>query len=181
MKKFILTFALLLSGITLCFADFVEKDQVNEIAKKWFSSENFTVTLDESSTLYYVNATDGGWIIISAEDSTTPVIGYSDTGSIDPNKMPSHVKYFMGSYSKSIDAVRDANLQANPTVKKLWRSAGIRTKATGGKLLNTASWDQDEPYNLFCPEVTESGRKYTALTGCVATSAAIILRYHRWP
>ena len=75
MKKFILTFALLLSGITLCFADFVGKDQVNEIAKKWFSSENFTVTLDESSTLYYVNATDGGWIIISAEDSTTPVIG----------------------------------------------------------------------------------------------------------
>lgn len=63
MKKFILTFALLLSGITLCFADFVGKDQVNEIAKKWFSSENFTVTLDESSTLYYVNATDGGWII----------------------------------------------------------------------------------------------------------------------
>lgn len=181
MKKFILTFALLLSGITLCFADFVGKDQVNEIAKKWFSSENFTVTLDESSTLYYVNATDGGWIIISAEDSTTPVIGYSDTGSIDLNKMPSHVKYFMGSYSKSIDAVRDANLQANPTVKKLWRSAGIRTKATGGKLLSTASWDQDEPYNLFCPEVTESGRKYTALTGCVATSAAIILRYHRWP
>ena len=52
MKKFILTFALLLSGITLCFADFVGKDQVNEIAKKWFSSENFTVTLDESSTLY---------------------------------------------------------------------------------------------------------------------------------
>ena len=46
MKKFILTFALLLSGITLCFADFVGKDQVNEIAKKWFSSENFTVTLD---------------------------------------------------------------------------------------------------------------------------------------
>ena len=62
MKKFILTFALLLSGITLCFADFVGKDQVNKIAKNWFSSENFTVTLDESSTLYYVNATDGGWI-----------------------------------------------------------------------------------------------------------------------
>lgn len=183
MKKYILlTLSLLFAAAGLCRADFVNKETVQEIAARWFGSEDFTVELNESNTLYYVNANEGGWIIISAEDSTTPVIGYNDTGSINPHRMPSNMKaWFDNTYIKGIQEARHFNMVADEPVKQLWKTAGFRTKAATGKVLETALWDQDTPYNTYCPQVTESGRKVTGLTGCVATSACIILRYHQWP
>ena len=43
---------------------------------------------------YYVfNASDGGgFVVVSGDDRTTPVLGYSDTGTIKPDKMPDGMK-----------------------------------------------------------------------------------------
>lgn len=181
MKKALIAILLILSTVSICYADFVDKSKVSEIANRWFGCDDFTITISDDGTLYYVNADKGGWLILSAEDSTTPILGYNDSGSINIEKMPSHIRSFLGNYSKTIEEGRQYSLQANAKVKTMWRTAGFRTKTSTGKLLKTANWDQDEPYNLYCPTVTENGRKYTALTGCVATSTAIIMRYHRWP
>ena len=182
MKRIIrLAIALLLSGEFLCKADFVNEETVSKIAHEWFSGDDFTITLDESSTFYYVNATGGGWILVSAEDATLPVLAYNDKGAFKTQSMPSNVRRFLGGYSRSIDAARDARLKGSKEVVKLWKTAGMRTKTSTGKLLQTAEWDQDDPYNIYCPVVTEGKKKNTALTGCVATSLAIILRYHQWP
>jgi PKD repeat protein len=45
-----------------------------------------------------------------------------------------------------------------------------------GPLL-TSSWDQNAPYNNYCP-MGDGGR---CVVGCVATAAAQIMAYHRWP
>lgn len=182
MKKIIrLSAVLLLLGEFLCKADFVNEEKVSEIASEWFSGDDFTITLDESAAFYYVNAASGGWILVSAEDATLPILAYNDKGAFKTQSMPSNVRRFLGGYSKSIDAARSAQLKSTKEVAKLWKTAGVRTKTSTGKLLQTAEWDQDEPYNIYCPTVTEGKKKNTALTGCVATSIAIILRYHQWP
>ncbi len=182
MKKTILSLTIFFIFSTLaCRADFVSREKINEIATEWFGDDDFTVNLDESSSFYYVNAAKGGWILVSAEDATIPVLAYNDTGEFKTDRMPSNIKKFLGGYTKSINAVRQADLKSSSEVKKLWRNAGVRTKTSSGKLLQTAAWGQEDPYNLYCVKVTEGGRQYTALTGCVATSIAIILRYHQWP
>jgi PKD repeat protein len=43
--------------------------------------------------------------------------------------------------------------------------------------LMTTHWDQGDPYNLYCPW-GDGGR---CVVGCVATAAAQILAYHKWP
>ena len=41
------------------------------------------------------------------------------------------------------------------------------------------TWNQDAPYNYFCP----SGNSYSerSITGCVALAMAQMLKYHEWP
>lgn len=184
MKRHIITFfSILFVSVGISYADFVEEAQVKNIAQRWFSSTDFSIELSADRTLYYVNSGSGeGWLIVSAEDSTTPVIAYSYTGSINPGSLPSNAKAWIeASYDKPVQEARLKQLKATEEVRKMWKSAGVRTKAASGKLLSTANWDQDEPYNLYCPTVKENGRNVRALTGCVATSMAIIVRYHQWP
>ncbi len=54
--------------------------------------------------------------------------------------------------------------------------SGEKTRAEGGPLLTTA-WHQGAPYNNLCP-MGDGGR---TVVGCVATAAAQILRYWKWP
>lgn len=43
--------------------------------------------------------------------------------------------------------------------------------------LETAKWDQANPYNWLCPHI--AGKE--TYTGCTATATAIVMRYHQWP
>lgn len=182
MKKTILTIILIICSSVFCFADFVSRQQVEEIATRWFNSTDYTIEINEDQTFYYVNATEGGWLLIAAENSINPILGYSETGSFKVKNMPKHISSFLDiTYSKSIKALRKDKITATSEVNKLWKSAGIRTKGETQKLLKTANWGQDNPYNLKCPKVVEDGRTYTSVTGCVATTTAIVLRYHEWP
>lgn len=131
---------------------------------------------------YYVfNNPSGGWVIISAEDRVTPVIGYSDKGSFDVSDLPSNIKWWMDGVAESIDKVRDLNLEAPVSVRNAWRalSAGNRAPSSDSKVLETALWNQGDPYNLYCPYV--NGENLRPMTGCVATAISIIMRYHQWP
>ena len=53
-----------------------------------------------------------------------------------------------------------------------------------GQILMTTNWEQNHPYNLFCPEnALCGGENYQGrcAVGCVATAAAQIMRYYAWP
>ena len=181
MKKILTILFILLGSSIICSADFVEKDRALEIAQRWFSTGEISIELSDSGTQYYVNCSNGGWMIISAEDSVTPILAYNDEGSLHESTIPSNTRAFIKDYEKGIQDAKTRKLKANSETKKLWKTAGYRTKATGGKLLSTAQWGQDYPYNTLCPQVREKGKDETALTGCVATCAAIVCRYYQWP
>ena len=181
MKKLILSISILLAVSGICRADFVGEDQVKSIASRWLGTDDLSLSLNSEGTMYFVNSAEGGWVIISAEDSATPIIGYSDEGSIDLKQVPPHAKYFLGVYDREIKEARELGLTPDQTMKANWKMAGLRTKSSSGVLNKTANWGQESPYNLNCPQVTENGKKYTAVTGCVATTMAILCRYYEWP
>ncbi|MBO4465325.1 MAG: C10 family peptidase [Bacteroidales bacterium] len=179
MKKLIITIAALFAAL-ISFADTIDRQQAQAIAQRWLGAE-VTEAAYGSDAFFIFNGKTGGWVIISAEDFATPVLGYNDTGSFNLDRLPSNLKHWMGGYEKDIRAARADKQKATTEVKALWKTAGYRTKSAAGKLLETPLWDQDEPYNLKCPKVVENGKTYTAVTGCVATAMAEIIRYHQWP
>ncbi len=129
-----------------------------------------------SAPSYYVfNNPDGGWVIIAADDSVYPVLAYSDTGRFSDSSvaLPDNLQWWMDVLDAQIQEAR-ANGQGRDAA---WDSASPKAAASPVVLLETALWDQSDPYNAECP--TLGGTR--CLTGCVATAAAIVCHYNQWP
>ena len=124
-----------------------------------------TATTASPSDAYYVFNNDaGGFVIIAGDDAVTPVLGYTSTGSFDAENLPDGLKDLLKSYERQIAALGD-NYVANQTA--------TRAAFTGEKLLNTAKWNQGEPFNKYTPN--------NHVTGCVATAGAIVMKHHGYP
>lgn len=119
---------------------------------------------------YYVfNATDSkGFVIVSGDDTTVPVLGYTDSGIFDEANLPSNLKDWLKGCEMQIEALRKSPSKERTT----W---GTETHETIPHLLTT-TWNQDGPYNNLCPEFFTNGK---CVTGCVATALAQVLYYHR--
>lgn len=124
-----------------------------------------TATTASPSDAYYVFNNDaGGFVIIAGDDAVTPVLGYTSTGSFDAENLPDGLKDLLKSYERQIAALGD-NYVANQTA--------TRAAFTGEKLLNTAEWNQGNPFNKYTPN--------NYVTGCVATAGAIVMKHHGYP
>ncbi|MDE5888243.1 MAG: C10 family peptidase [Muribaculaceae bacterium] len=124
---------------------------------------------------YYVFNTENenGFIIISADDRFSKVLGYSDSGSFDLDKMPPQLKFLLDNFAKKANEGISLSNSTHPS----WSAPAFYTRADEGVLLKTENWGQGAPYNGHCPAMS-SGH---APTGCVATAMGIIMKYHKWP
>lgn len=181
MKKFIFSLIITVFTSATLAAGPVDEAIAAQIASRFLSNEVVLVT-DGPDWLYIFNAADGeGWVVISAEDSAMPILGYSDKGSFRTDNQPANLRAWLGGYSRELQKASQQRIAQNGEVKNLWRTAGYRTKSAEGKYLETPAYDQENPYNLKCPNVKESEITHQALTGCVATAMAEVIRYHQWP
>ena len=125
---------------------------------------------DETPAYYIFNAEDErGYVIISGDDKTDEILGYSTHGSFDAGNMPENVKAWLQSYTEQIAMletyVPQQNIEQNTTQ---WPAIYplVRTQ-----------WNQGEPYNAKCP--LHNGNR--SVTGCTATAMAQVMKYHEWP
>jgi len=128
----------------------------------------------ENDALYLFNVEDnGGFVIVSGDDRTEEILGYSTEGNIDPQTMPENMREWLKGYEEQIKAI-PANATAMP--------AKVPTHPAIEPLV-TAKWNQGAPYNLQCPEETpeSSTESQHCVTGCVATAMAQIMYYWKWP
>ncbi len=136
---------------------------------------------DEGDADYFVFnvGTDRGFVIVSGEDRVRPVLGYADKGTFDPDNLPDNMRAWLANYQEQITWAADHLDTASSEVSAEWnRYLGAASlRAENGVLLETAAWNQYDPYNLMTPEI--SGEH--ALTGCVATAMGIIMKYHNYP
>lgn len=130
----------------------------------------------QADAAYYVfNAEkDRGFVIVSGDDRTEPVLGYSDQGNFDPENVPDNMQAWLDQYVEEIsmldqevlshDALADnAHLNAYPSgvVQPFLRS----------------KWDQGAPFYFQCPKYSGN----YCQTGCVATAMAQVMYYYKWP
>lgn len=134
-------------------------------------SVSATLTIAESRDAYYaINLPDnGGYVIVSGDDNMPAVLGYSESGSYDADKLPVNMRSWLEGYAEQY-----AYLQNHSNVKPASLTAVTGTPIL--PMLNT-HWDQEAPFNDLCPMVGDE----RTVTGCVATAMAQIMYYHQWP
>lgn len=124
--------------------------------------------------IYIFNrSNEGGFILVAGDDQLEPVLGFSDRGSFDANNMPDGLRYWLGEYQRQMEY-----LKANPDKVAPRKASSFKRNAA--PLLSTC-WNQSEPYNNMCPTYTSEGETYHSVTGCVATAAAQIMKYWKYP
>lgn len=193
MKKiFIISILSLAISLSLSAGN-VSQDRAMDLAKRFFSvtdtkateslhlvwtgSDPGTKASTEEPPFYVFTRDRGGFVIISGHDSMHPVIGFSDRNPFSVEGMPQDIRYWFSLFATSVRTARAQNLKATPQIAAEWTSISPLSEFSPIKELPTASWDQGTPFNSFCP--TKGGQ--AAVTGCVPTAAAIIMRYHEWP
>ena len=200
MKNYIITLlALALTSITVQ-ARPVDQETAKQLGQSFVAS-NFepsrqssdlnlvhTAFSERGEACYYIyNVGNTGFVIMAADDHYRPVIGYSDEGIFDMNDMAPAL-------SDYLEIVRQGVMEASqtssvtPSVAADWamlEKTGRMVSRHGGRedeYLVETKWNQDSPYNYFCPSSQGNGgpggRCYA---GCVATAAAQLMRYWNHP
>lgn len=131
-------------------------------------SLSLTVGSPSAPAAYLFSARSGGYMLVSADDIATPLLGYGDS-RIDPDSLPDNLRWWMDEYRRQIEAASAAGVKAYSETPRKQRKAIASMLAT--------AWGQDNPYNLECPYLNGA----PSATGCVATAMAQVMNYHRWP
>ncbi len=131
----------------------------------------------QESGLYLFNVSDGeGFVIVSNDDRTAPILGYSDSGNIDPARMPENMRWWLREYANQIAWMNQNGITAPATTRAAAPRRAHLTTAIAPLL--TTTWDQVWPYNLLCPEYSAG---YYCATGCVATAMAQVMKHFGHP
>jgi hypothetical protein len=209
MKKTIYTLMMFLLGIHLIHAKPVTPVSAKNLAISFYKQNSLkvpsTVTLAHTETssngeaLYYVfniNENDG-FVIITADDAAHPIIGYSTERQFKVPEAYTNFNFWMKNRKQEIIALKAANIVATEDIASEWKgdfSANKTSQRTNGtNSVNTATtvvvgplvqsdWNQSPYYNAYCPGSTGNGNNSAAaVTGCVATTMAQIMRYWSYP
>lgn len=134
--------------------------------------KTFTSLKGEADIYIFDKGNDEGFMIVSADDSAAPLLGYTDSGNYDTGEVAPGFEYWMGEYQRQIEFARVNGVKAYSPSTRIsypdWEPIAPMVKTT---------WYQDNPYNLLCPTMNGT-RTYT---GCVATAMAQVMNYHQYP
>ena len=128
--------------------------------------------VNTNQAAYYIFNTSDSYVIVSGDDRAREVLAHGDR-PLDINNIPCNMQLWLEGYRKQIEF-----LQAHPDYV-VDNGTPNRTPITGESVdpLLSAMWDQGEPYNRECPMSGTS----LAVTGCGATSLAMIFHYWKFP
>ena len=156
--------------------------KLTRIVKKSLQKQGLRASGAQEEAMYYVFGMDDnrGFIIVSADDVATPVLGYSENGMYGEDNP--NFNYWMDFLSQEIAYAIENNLPQDETIKAQWDSyingnaSVLRATTAVGPLIET-TWTQC--YNDSCPIGTNCNGRVPA--GCTAIAMAQIINYHEHP
>lgn len=196
MKKYILILliATLFNSLQKVAASPVTQDDARAIAIAWYTHvtrsfvndhpirNSFSIFHDEQVTMYVFNFTSGGFVIVAADDASVPILGYSEENSFPADMSCPAVKQWMENYSAQIEQIKKGGLSNRETLPQwdaIMNGNFLESTRNVGPLLTT-TWYQDGFYSELCP-ADPAGPYGHAVTGCIATALAQIMKYHSHP
>ena len=198
MKKLLVTLALVLSGAIMLQARPVSEQKARTLAQSFVTSSfEFTrqstdlvlvktVFSERGEAAYYIyNVGETGFVIMAGDDCVRPIIGYSDQGVFNPDDMAPGLAYYLEQQSRYIadKAAKDSQTFDVAAEWAMLEKTGRMVSRHGGRedeFLVETQWNQNYPYNYFCPE-GDGGPGGHCYAGCVATAAAQLMKYWNHP
>ena len=137
----------------------MSNSQVSQDLKEYLTKEKLSI----------IGSEELGFAVVTSDDRFDEVIGYSTTSFTD--SMPCGFKWWL-------DAVEET---MENTENQVASSRANQALVTGSvpPLLKT-KWGQDRPYYDNCT-ITNNGKTYQCVTGCVATAMAQVMNYYQYP
>ena len=191
MKRLLLILTSIFALVTTSWADQITREQAFAKAQQFLNQKGISRSLKAAETqmsrarargkstpdYYYVfNAgQDQGFVIISGDDRTETVLGYSDRGAFDIENTPPNMAAWLEGYAAQIKYLQENNI----TIAK---KAVTRSSYASVLPFVEVHWDQISPYNKYCfLDLPTTGKHIQAPTGCVATAMAQAMSVYKYP
>ena len=191
MKKFLFLLTAAMVALSITAAP-VDKTMAQKMAKNYLVNEMYAGKIMAPAAVnpilikseigseklnqpvYYIFNTSTTYIVVAGDDRAEQILMVGDK-PLSLDRIPDGLQYLLDCYKEQLTF-----LQEHPNIQVERPSETPRLRAvTYGPLL-TANWDQEAPYNNLC-KFTYNNRTYTCLTGCPATSAAMVMYYWKYP
>lgn len=180
-------FRLLLALLSLCVYSFeyvlalpIDQETAAQIAQQILQGKTSArslqhLQLTERPTYYIYNVgNNGGFALIAKDDTHGAVIGYSDQGTFDLERMSPELRDLFS----ILDEARPSQIKKNEARSFDYPPKHSRVVAP----LLRSRWNQDHPYSLYTPTYKDTdGDDQHAFAGCVAVAMAQLMYYHQWP
>ena len=188
MRRFLLCAAVILAAIQLS-ASPVDLRQAQMKAQKFVAQKLYGGTLrapiagemklahaemnstQQGLVAYYIFNSANGYVIVSGDDRAEEILGYGDA-PLDINAIPCNMRAWLATYKEQLEYLQAHEGMQVETPSMMAPSLRIESVAP----LLTANWDQEAPYWKQC---VINGNQ--CLTGCPATSAAMVFYYWKYP
>ncbi|MBC7774610.1 MAG: thiol protease/hemagglutinin PrtT [Phycisphaerae bacterium] len=152
--------------------------------------------IDKQDTLYFaINLEPASFVLVSADKSARPIIGYSKNGFYDPNGGNPAFQAFMDPFREEMKVIKSRKSSKKNQNWAYWQKylsndAGSAAERSGGASVGpllTTRWNQTMFYNDLCPAdaniplYPSSNYNGRVPAGCVAIAMAQVLRYYKYP
>lgn len=136
-----------------------------------------TLKANTGANAIFIFEGDGQGLVLPADDRADAVLGYFDAAP--DGQIPPQMQWWLQGYADQI-----GYMLANPETSSTSPALTIASPAKAAPMAKdpiapmlTTTWSQEAPYNALCPTVSGS----RAVTGCVATAAAQVMKYFNYP
>ena len=212
MKKINIIIVLLVYTLSV-IADPVNIETAKKVAKNYMDDKIpnrtntikslFNETYNGEIVYYVVNFEEGGWVMVSADDNTVPVLGFSFEGTALKNTAkPPAYEAWVNNYKEQVFNARSLK-ERSQEVKDKWdnlinplKLKSLQYNYTPGTPLldvpgrGEVQWGQTRnndggcspSYNEFCPDRDcDDACHDRASAGCGAVALGQIMWYWQWP
>ena len=141
------------------------------------------------ANLHVISLNGGhGFVILSADSNTEPILGYSFENNISFTDMPDNLRLWLEGYDGLVRYNRShADLPSSQEARDKWQrliAGDPSALAVDGPKLSiptmlATKWNQSPRYNKFCPYDSAEGK--LSVSGCTATATAQIMKYFNHP
>ncbi len=176
MRKAILSLAVVFGASAGAIASPVTSSVAQDVAKQFLKGRGVNVQGIKSAqavenAYYIINFAPSGWVIVSADNTTAPILGYSESSTLNWHSIPSNMRGVLAQYG---DVVKE-NAAMRKAPDRRWSSNLALTARAGVKIepLIKVQWNQTSPFNKYIPG--------NMLVGCPAVSLSQAMSVQQWP
>lgn len=158
---------------------------------------------NEKTSFYVINYLEGGYILLSSDKRTQPILAFSEKGQfiLDENKYPIGLKSWINDTKQQIIDLQNSNSTQSEENIKEWDFIQNNLLSINQSLiakeppvdcyehsetqivgpLLSSTWDQSGGFNDSLPYINCYGYPFQVYAGCVPIAMGQVMKYYSYP